>query len=144
MKKINFASLLVCISLIIIALAVGYYFVSYLPKKDREVSLSQNIVKCQELGIKKYASESEKNNTKSFESMFIASKPQYRYDEGLKACLYLGGFSTLEINSYFVVDLYTNKEIISYTEDTKKIDVAKRAELFDSKVKELGFQIISN
>ena len=113
MKNIK-SNNLIGISAIIIALVIGYYFVLYLPEKNNQIVLSQNIQKCAELGAKEYQEELKSNASSYLSNDPI--NPTYKYNKKLNTCLYkitkLTSYSSTDI----ILDLYTNNTLASYTQ----------------------------
>lgn len=102
---------LIGISALILAFGVSYYFAFYLPQRNKENTLSQNIVKCQELGVKRYEKDLAGD---SFGKMTLS--PEYKYNEKLKTCLYKGSSITLNgPRIEYITDLYTNKKTLLRT-----------------------------
>lgn len=71
------------------------------------------IIECRNLGEK----IGKKVNSQSYES--IALNPEYYYNPKLKKCFYCGGFIEDGFMTKFIIDAYTNKEIISFIKNTK-------------------------
>lgn len=128
-------------ALMIFSISVGYYFVWHLPRQDkREIAEQErkeevaNMQKCEQI-----ASERSKQETKDFSDGGHGSafNPQYKFDKETNRCLYLSGFISGDTFSQYIIDLYTNKQIVGYIKFGEKMMEgseyefkAKKLELF--------------
>ncbi len=107
-------------ALTIFSLSIGYYFVWYLPKQEkREIAEQErkeeiaNVQKCEQIGSERYEKENK-------ESGGYLMSPEYKFDKEKNRCLYKGGVIGSEgYVTKYIYDLYTNKEISSYTLNAK-------------------------
>ena len=91
---------------------VFYHFVYYLPiqarhraKLEQEEQEHKMQLECMKLG-----EQIDKKMKESIEGLkIIPIDPEYYYNPNLKKCLYYGG----DIDSHYIVDAYTNKDIDS-------------------------------
>lgn len=131
MKNNKFIS----VAVIIIALAIGYYFVIYLPQKNNQIRLDENLVKCNELGGKEKEFEQKNPNI-----LVDTTVVEYKYNSKLNTCSYYKISYIKNSIIRTIKDLYTNKEIISYTDEPlSDNDAIQKEEVFGQKMKELGF-----
>lgn len=104
-----------------------------LQKQKEEQTRQLNMEKCRSLGEKKYQEE-ERNQSEGHYGV-----PEYTFNQKMNTCLYKNFY--LEGNGYFqkyVIDLYTNKEILTYIKLSNKKEVTipfddyntREAELF--------------
>lgn len=139
---------LIGISALILALGLSYYFAISLPQKNKEISLNQNIEKCQDLGAKNYQMELKKDSWIGNTIAHLTyDDHEYKYNKKLATCLYRGGYKDLLEEKYYIVDLYTNKEIAHFSQPNDPKEWARNEKNgvlygtlhanFDSKVEEL-------
>jgi hypothetical protein len=126
-------------ALMIFSISVGYYFVWHLPRQEkREIAEQErkeeiaNMQKCEQI-----ASERSKQETKDFsDGNGSAFNPQYKFDKETNRCLYMSGYLTGEVFSQYIIDLYTNQQIVGYTKLNDKFVDGNEYE-FKAKKKEL-------
>ncbi len=107
-------------ALTIFSLSVGYYFVWHLPKQEkREVAEQErkeeiaNMQKCEQIGSERYKEDNKGSGG------YLMS-PEYKFDKETNRCLYKGGIISSDgYVTKYIYDLYTNKEIVSYTANQK-------------------------
>jgi len=109
--------------LLISSVCIAYYFLIFLPNfKQQELNKSnaeellKKQIECQKNGLALHE--------KDLGNMEGALVPNFKFNEKLKTCLYKGGWTSSDAKagfsiSWFIKDVYTNKEIISYTSFTK-------------------------
>ncbi len=108
-KEVSFAVGVVCV-------AIGFYFIHYLPKQHRieqdqrqQQELLSNQEKCYKMASDKYSKDVGPNSEPG------AFNPEYRFVPETNQCLYKGGYISSQVISYFIVDVYTNKSVEYYT-----------------------------
>ena len=107
--KENWFKLIVASAILIIAIAIGYYFIIYLPKEKVIKEELANQIKCQQDGMELYKSQvKEAGQNISF------GNPEFRFSKKLKTCLYKNMYIAVSSVSYFITDVYTNKDIINW------------------------------
>ncbi|MFA5871069.1 MAG: hypothetical protein WC842_04295 [Candidatus Paceibacterota bacterium] len=121
--KNNVLKISISITLLIISLSVGYYFFFFLPSYKQDVLSKENTeqmlkkqIECQKIGTTLHEKESG-----SMEGAFV---PTFKFSAKLNTCLYKGGWLSSDATSgtqisWFIKDVYSNKEIVSYTTFTK-------------------------
>lgn len=134
-KSISFA-------IVIVSVSISFYLFWYLPKQNKvehteklQKELLVNQQKCQQVASEKYEKES-----KELESVgAVAFNPQYKYEETLSSCIYLGGLIGQGQTEYFITDVYTNKTIADYFTDKNNIVILGDKNNFDKlKLKYFG------
>jgi len=143
--------IILIIAILIIAFSVFYQYVIFMPQKDRlkteeqkQEKLLEQLAKCREVGNKIYQEQKE-DVEKGTVVVSIMMNPEYIYNKKLNTCLYAGGIITTFPNTnvkptvtHWVIDSYTNQEIISYTEsDNKRLAGINSLEEFQLKKIEL-------
>lgn len=115
--KLNSRRIFIVITLILLALLVGYYFLIFAPvrnSKNNQTQL-QNKIKCNDAG-EKYVSKNTDENTPYGA---IYDKPEYSFSKELNTCLYRKEFSifladgTLSSSDFSIIDIYSNRVIAS-------------------------------
>jgi hypothetical protein len=104
MKKIMF------LVVIIACLSAIYYLVVFLPKQTEH----RLVLECRSLG--------EKIQKETVPKHGSALDPEFYYNPKLKKCFYCGGYIADDMIARFIVDAYTNKEIIGSIQYLRKID----------------------
>jgi len=121
--KNNLLKTSISIAIVIISLSIGYYFFFFLPNYKQDALSKENT----EQMLKKQI-ECQKNGTalheKELGSMEGAFVPTFKFSDKLNTCLYKGGWLSSNATSgtqisWFIKDVYSNKEIVSYTTLTK-------------------------
>ena len=104
--------------------SIAYYFLIFLPQYKMQgmaISEKENLLnkqkECQKDGM-------ELHKITMGDVIDDAFVPSFKFNEKLNTCLYEGGWFDHDNNStsyitWFIKDVYTNKEIISYTSQTK-------------------------
>lgn len=154
--KDNWFKLGIIIILLIAALSVAYYFVVFIPQKERaktEQQKQEQLVRdqekdleqqenCREAGTKAY-SDHKRNNPLSAGYFF---DPEFYFNKTLQLCLYSGGYSQNNYWERWVKNSFTDATIImtyNFTDGVidfnKPVDEAttKRIESFWDKYEEL-------
>ncbi|MEI6553550.1 MAG: hypothetical protein WCO09_03195 [bacterium] len=117
MKKFiakNWFKLGILLFLIAIILFGVYFFAVFKPREDAQIIINQNVTRCNELGIKRYKDES----TATTLGYVAYTDHQYAYNAKLGECLYKGGYRDLINVKNYVIDLFTNEEVLSFTAST--------------------------
>lgn len=111
--KENWFKVGILIAVLIMTFGISYYFMVSLPNKNDAETLTNLQLKCQELGEKMYQVEKQDNPDT------LVIPPEYKFNKDLNTCIYSGGVIGISsiINKY-IIDLYTNQEIISYAYDS--------------------------
>ncbi|MEI6042528.1 MAG: hypothetical protein WCQ00_03100 [bacterium] len=119
-------------ALIVISLSVGYYFIWYLPRQDKRETTEQtrkeeiaNIQKCEQIGSERF----EKDKKELRDGIMNS---EYRFNKETNQCLYKGGYIGSNIVTQYIYDLYTNKEIVSYSADVNGNPIVGRESEFKS------------
>ena len=106
--------------IIIIAISIGYYFLWYMPKQNKnehsekmQQEMLVNQQKCQQVASSIY--EKDAKEMKSLGAVLL--NPEYKYDDTSGMCLYLGGILDRGQIHRFIIDVYTNKTIAEYILD---------------------------
>lgn len=104
-------------AIVIVALAIGYYFVSFLPsqQKTQTEQKRQAFLFDKQTECKKICDDLYQNDVKSFSETTVFN-PQYAYNDSKNACFYSGGWITADPKSLTkrVVNCQTNKEVLTY------------------------------
>lgn len=150
--KENWFKLIIAIMIVVVGLSVAYYYVSFLPQKERtrleqqkQEQLAKEIKeqtaqkeKCREIGTRAY--ESYKSIHQGVDYFF---EPEFKFNKELNTCIYSGGYSRGNYWDRFVKDAFTDRIIIlTYNfidekdERQEEMD-AKRIELFWEKYEKL-------
>lgn len=122
--------------ILVISGSLFYFFIIYLPQSDREKALAVEMARCTEMGTKTFQDEQAPKV-----SGMAYLNPQYKYFPDLQSCLYKGGVIGSGYITRYINDLYTNKEIVSYTNPIDRSkwtsdDIAAE-EIFKEKATEL-------
>lgn len=117
--KDNWFKIIIAIAILIIVVFVGYYFIIYLPKEKKEYLTNQ--IRCRQEGNKLYLSEKEEgekyaSSMSNFERIlgYFIYNPEFKFNKKLNTCLYKGEKrwgEEINFKSYFIKDVYTNKNI---------------------------------
>lgn len=106
---------LIGISAIILALSVAYYFVLFLPARDKtndeaknQADLQKQVENCREVGMKYHNEQTAKNPRLTFHN------PEFKYNQQLNTCLYSGGFIDGNYLTNYIIDLNTNKQLATF------------------------------
>ncbi|MFA6533988.1 MAG: hypothetical protein WCT37_02330 [Patescibacteria group bacterium] len=119
--------------IIIVAVAVAYFFIFYLPKNQQQNFIFNKQKECHDIceAIYKMEVESLPDGT--------VMNPKYIYNEDKNACYYSGGFIGTEKPfsiSKHITNCLTNEEVSYYIEIDDKI-FGDTKEEFNNKEKEL-------
>ena len=109
--KQNWFKIFIVAILLIVGLSIAYYFITYLPKERVEKEELANQIKCQQSGTELY-----KYQLKEVNSDGSLGNPEFKFNKDLKTCLYKNVIISAYSNIYFVIDVYTNKELVSWTQ----------------------------
>lgn len=147
MNQKGFIVPLLAIILVIAAGIGGYEFLKYQKERGASSSLLMLKSKCREDG-KSVADERIKMYSRDL--LIFTRDPQYTYNESLKTCLYahsymggpLPGAGGVKYNA-FIMDVYTNRPIIDYSEIAGEQLGSISRDDFNKKYKEL-FQTAEN
>jgi len=129
--KDNWFKIVITVAILIVAVALGYYFAIYLPKEKAEKEYLNNQIKCQQEGVKLYEKEKlegEKyaDSISSLERIlgYFIYGEEFKFNKKLNTCLYKGeryyGI-TVNFRRYFIKDVYTNREILVW-ESSRTLD----------------------
>lgn len=104
-------------AIIIVVLAVAYYFVSFLPsqklaqtEQEKQAFLFNKQTECKNICESLYLDD---KNSLSYSTVF---NPQYAYNEDKNACFYSGGWLSTKPNALTkrVVNCQTNEEVLTF------------------------------
>jgi len=107
----------ITIAILVIAVSISYYYLIFLPNKERaklqqqkEELIFSMQSKCREMGEKLY--------NKGVEDLgeYSVFNPEYYYNKKLNTCLYAGGYIKKDYLEKLVRDSFTNKPIITFIE----------------------------
>lgn len=105
-------------SIVIVAVAVAYFFVIYLPHNQKQNFVFNKQKECRNICETIYKAEQKST---SDGTMF---NPQYFYNEEKNACYYSGGFigtkEPISVTKY-ITNCLTNEEVVYYTKIGDKI-----------------------
>lgn len=109
--KQNWFKIFIVAILLVVSLSIAYYFIIYLPKERVEKEGLVNQIKCQQSGIELYKAQLKEVNSDG-----SLGNPEFKFNKDLKICLYKNVIISAYSNIYFVIDVYTNKELASWTQ----------------------------
>lgn len=140
MIKVNsksFLKTILLISILLMVLAVTYYFIFYLPKERSEKEYLSNQIKCKTEGNKLHKQKAEEDSV-----LRDYYDPQFKFNKKLGVCLYKSGYmSKLGDNEVsFLVNVYENKVIARYgvaVRNGEWVDYISSEQEWNKKVKEL-------
>lgn len=149
-KMDNLLKVSVVFSLILISLSVFYYFVFFLPKKQKEASL-KNVLevtiedksKCQEDGEKFYQKKKKEESPGSY-GYSVFGNPAYVYSPELQTCLIswedmlLMGDTSRNLWISHITNIYTNTDVDNWI---KTLD--KNGKFVDVRGDEVQFNLSS-
>jgi hypothetical protein len=100
-------------SIIIIVVAIGYYFVSFLPSQtdqEKQVFLFTKQTECTNICERLYLDD--KNSLPNS----IVLNPEYAYNENENTCFYSGGWVSINPNALTkrVLNCQTNEEVLTF------------------------------
>jgi len=125
--------IIITIAIIFVCISVSYYFFIYLPNKNSQKEYLANQIKCHEAGNELYQSQ-----VKEAEGIGIYIMPEFKFDRNTRTCLYKGAYiGNQGYMSDFIIDVYTNKNVIVWDRDIKANTYSGSAEEFSKKEKEL-------
>ncbi len=122
MNKIT--KLLISFALLLFSASIFYYVVFYLPQKEKERTITQNlkeeqnqIEKCRQIGESLHQKELKEN-------IYTVGTPEYKYSKKLKTCIYYNVVYTSK-TAYVrsIIDSMTNQTIATYFFDTQGKDI---------------------
>jgi uncharacterized protein YxeA len=137
------------LSILIIAVSIGYYFVMYLPQKNRQQQSiqqqqeqAQNFTKqqeCHSLGEKQYSQDKVDDA-----GLWTLEAPTYHYNKKLNTCLYgvqkgAGFDKSWKCAAYTieVTDLLSNSVILTITQNGPTCQTTMNREVFDKQYNQL-------
>lgn len=133
--KQNWLKLFIALSILLITSSATYYFFFYLPEERNTAIKLANQIKCQQEGNQLYNSHlKEKTNN------MVYGSPEFKFNSTLNTCLYKGLLISENFNTFFIIDVYTNKEIVSWNqvkENGKWQDILGSQREWEEKVNEL-------
>ena len=106
--KDNWFKLIISVGIILVCITIGYYFMIYLPKERAIKEDLANQIKCQQDGTELYKSQLKEQRQDT-----ILGNPEFKFNNKLKTCLYKNIIVSSNIINNFIIDVYTNKEIVS-------------------------------
>lgn len=114
----------VIIPAVVVALAISYYFVSFLPsqQKTKTEQRRQAFLFDKQSECKNICDDLYKSDVKSFTETTVFN-PQYAYNDAKNACFYSGGWITTDPSSLTkrVVNCQTNEEVLTYMTIDNKV-----------------------
>lgn len=116
--KNNWFKLAIAISILIIAVVAGYYFVIYLPKEKADKDELSNQIKCQQEGTKLF--ERDVEEAKNSIIVISVGNPEFKFNNKMNTCLYKAeefmsfSGSKFSTTTNFIKDAYTNKEVFRW------------------------------
>ena len=147
----------IIVGVLMIVLSFVYYLVIFLPQKEQdrvEASKKEDIENkkndCAKLGMQKYEEEKatqEHQEHSDLGSVGHYNVPQYKFNEKLNTCIYantyrsyksryLGKDVAIKYINRYIVDLYTNENIINFrTVEDDVVDISEKE--YEAKLKEL-------
>ena len=140
--KENWLKVGILLTFIATGLAIGYYFISFLPSETREESRHALMLECKELG-EKIEAEKHPHEKELNESYVVPSaqtiNPEYHFNAKLKQCFYSGGdfvYGNRGPNDVLItkhiINAYTNQEVItSVCNNMEKQCVVGNENIFD-------------
>lgn len=106
--KDNWFRLVASLGIILTCASVSYYFAVYLPREKTIKEHLVNQIKCQQDGTKLYESQIKK------QEQGIYAMPEFRFNDKLNICLYKNTYVDQNSMVFFIIDVYTNKEVASW------------------------------
>jgi hypothetical protein len=107
--KNNWFKVIVAMVLLGIGGSVIYYFTVYLPKGMKEKESLANQIKCQQDGMELYKFQVKEQGQGSY------GNPEFKFNDNLKTCLYKNIYISQDYTGNFIIDVYTNAEIVSWS-----------------------------
>lgn len=132
--KNNWFKLIMALGIVLASVAIGYYFFIYLPKESVVKLELENQRKCQQDGFALYNSQLKEQGSGNF------GNPEFKFNKELKTCLYKNVYLMKDYANYFMIDVYTNKEIVSWIQlevDGRPKDQLGSQQEWESEVKRL-------
>ena len=109
--KNNSLKTMITIGIVVVSLSIGYYFVFFLPKIQRNELILKKQIECQKDGTILY--EKEKKRVEIGEDIMFS--PSFKFSSKLNTCLYKGGFIQGNLINWYILDVYSNKPLAGYT-----------------------------
>jgi len=108
----------------LIGFSIAYYYILFLPTHLKDQEKHRLIIECRGLGQKL-----EKETTNPYD-VSLRINPEYYYNPKLRKCFYCGGYTHDGFMAQFIIDAYTNKEIISCIKSIKNPSEGERDTAF--------------
>jgi len=107
--KQNWFKIIISLGVILVCVAIGYYFMIYFPKEKATKEELANQIKCQQDGTELYKLQlKEQGQDGSF------GNPEFKFNKNLKTCLYKNIYVSGVSIDNFITDVYTNKNIVEW------------------------------
>jgi len=109
--KNNTFKIIITIGITITSISVGYYFLFFLPKSQRNSLMLKNQVECQKVGTALFAESIKKTTMISR----VPVEPVFKFSSKINTCIQIGGWTYDTYSYYFLLNVYSNEILADYT-----------------------------